>query len=148
MSAVTVIEPGFRCDLPALAAQLRVPDRRLAELAELTRQAAAVARPRAVCRELAPAYAPGQVLVAGVALDSAQLCAVLDKAATVHPFLATCGPEIAAWPQASRGRSQLLADALMQAALTTAINALEACLGRLHGASVASVEPGCSGTGR
>jgi hypothetical protein len=144
MPGATVIEPALRCDLPALSRRLRVPARRQAELAALVRAAEAVARPKALCRTFTPVYGgEDRVALGGVSFASVQLCAVLKQAAAIHPYLATCGPELAAWAASVSGQLHgYWADAIMQDALDAALYGLESRLGREHGSALASVEPG------
>ena len=130
MESTVLDDIPFRADLAQLLKRLRIDtDSDDAEkVAELARQAEAVARPKALYRPaFIEAKEENQVVIDGVKLTSRVLRVNLDQAHRVFAYVATCGLELDQW---SNGICDLLqrywADAIKEMALRAAIQQLEA----------------------
>jgi len=137
----------FRPDLAALREALRLDadSEDAARLAELTAEAQAVARPKALVRVGAVEYqGEDRVAVAGVALTSRVLRVNLGEIRRLFAFVATCGAELEAW---AAGIPDLLerwwADAIMELALRAALEAADqAIVERFQPGHLAMMNPG------
>jgi hypothetical protein len=116
----------FNLDSAALAIELRLEanSEYSERLAELCRDAASAARPRALLR---PAdiekKEEGRVTIEAIIFDSTVLRTNLEEAYRVYPFIATCGQEIEDW---SNSLNTLLdrywADVIKEKALYAAVD--------------------------
>ncbi len=119
-----------------------------ASLRPLLDEALALARPRAACRLSSCDPGTGStVLVDGIAFSSRILSTHLAETHRAFPFVATCGPELAAW-SATKGEplEGFWADAIMARALAAAVRALESELRRRFGLrEIGTLGPGSLG---
>lgn len=127
----------FHLDLAGLLQKLRIDGR--PEYAErcacLARQGAALARPKAAYRLAGIEHrGPDSVVVDGVTLTSRVLRVNLENVHRVFPFVVTCGAELENWSKSIDDMlERFWADALMEEALRTALDALKADLVRRYG---------------
>jgi hypothetical protein len=129
---VVLTDIRFEPDVQALLGELRIAGRPeyAQRCARLIASAIPAARPKALAR-LAAIESRGDdgVIVEGQALVSRILRTNVETVNRVFPFVVTCGGELEAW---SRGFTEMLdrfwADAVMEAALRAALEALTAAL--------------------
>lgn len=116
-----------------------------ARVRELACEARAVARPKAMYREVyVEERGDGFVVLDGIRLTSRVLSVNLAGAYRAFPWIATCGQELEAWAQ---GLDDMLerywAGAIMEAAMRTAGRVLEATMATHHGLGrTATMNPG------
>lgn len=119
-----------------------------ASLRPLLDEAPALARPRAAYRlSSCDPGAGSTVLVDGISLSSRILSTHLEETHRAFPFVATCGPELAAW-SATKGAplERFWADAIMARALAAALRAVESELRRRFGLEeIGTLGPGSLG---
>ncbi len=128
MKAVVLEDIRFQPDLEGLKKKLRVRDGDgwAGRFESLVREAAAIARPRAL---YGVAYidskSEGSVVVDGIQFDSRVLRVNLEEAHRVFPFLATCGTELHEWAAAEEDILQrYYADEIAEAALRQSLGVL------------------------
>ena len=125
-----VVATPTEFNVDALRARLhvRVGSAQDAELAKLLRDAAAIARPRAIC---GVAYVDDRgedwVIIDGVRFQSRVLAVNLAEAHRVFPFVATCGTELNDWAASLDDiLHQFWSEAIREQALVAASQALAA----------------------
>ena len=148
----------FAPDFERLAASVHLMAEQRDEFAELVRQAEAIAQPRGVYRV---AYvdntvgngsgqggvdiADGGVVIDGTLFHSTLLQKNIGAAHRVFPYVATCGPEMAVWAEkySADPLAQYWADVIMEAALRTALKAVNADMdASFHLGKTAVMNPG------
>ncbi len=137
----------YQPDLPALMDRLRIRagSSSSASLAEMITHAQDIARPKALYRL---AYIDGKndhgVSLDGIAFTSRVLRVNLGNLQRAFPYVATCGSELAAWAESIEDMlHHFWADVIMEAALYTAMQALEAdLLARYQPGQVSTMNPG------
>ncbi len=146
MSEHLVEAPPFRPDTSQLAARLHVGPDQQQELAEMIRQAEAVARPKGMYRQAyIDSAGPDVVVVEGIEFHSKLLVANIGGAHRLFPYVATCGRELMAWAEDFRTDplQQYWADIIMETALRTAIQAINDDLtARYSPGKTAAMNPG------
>lgn len=139
-------EVPFRVDAASLARRLKVVGRPRFErdLDTMVREAESVARPKALFGVAEVSLLEeDRVRVADTIFTSSMLRRALGSATVAYPFIATCGGEIAVWAGSFQSLLHAYwADALMQAALDSAIAAVNEQIAERAGRKTASVRPG------
>lgn len=132
LQIVRLTDIAFRPELPALLKKMRIDQR--PEYAErftrLVEQAVQLARPKAAYGlSSIDERSDEAVIVDGVTLTSRVLSVNLAKVHRVFPFLITCGKELENWSQSVTDMlEKFWADAIMEDALRSALDALKASL--------------------
>ena len=136
-SQIMIIDAiSYQPDMEGLMRQLHIRpgSRDASDLAELAHQAQTVARPKVmVTAEKIAQRGKNYVEIAGHTFTSRVLAVNLKNADEVYGYVATCGIELEAW---ANTLDDMLAmywgEAIREAAVGTALKALDDALSRLH----------------